>query len=150
MIKNSREKKITKQLWFLNKKEKVRLLQSLKQYDESSFMQKYKSNNQFIVTFLRQNVFDSKPKTQIHLLLSLIGLFVANVVLLGLFILGLLLTITSIKYMIDPTSSLNLSYMSVIMISSIFGTLIVLLLMKPVNAFFTKRLIDYKLNRTLP
>lgn len=83
-----------------------------------------------------------------HLLGALIGLFVANVILLGFFILGLLLTLTSVKHLIDPTSSLNGAYVSMIMITSIFATLVTLLLMKPVNAFFTKRLIDYKLNRT--
>lgn len=39
MIKNSREKTITKQLWYLNKKEKTRLAQTLKQYDENEFIQ---------------------------------------------------------------------------------------------------------------
>ena len=148
MIKNSREKTITKQLWYLNKKEKTRLAQTLKKYDENEFIQNYKTNNQFVISFLKQKVFNSKEKSQMHLLGALIGLFVSNVILLGLFILGLLLTLTSVKHLIDPTSSLNGAYVSMIMITSIFATLLTLLLMKPVNAFFTKRLIDYKLNRT--
>ena len=147
MIKSSREKTITKQLWYLNKKEKTRLAQTLRHYDESEFIQNYKTNNQFVVSFLKQKVFNSKEKSQMHLLGALIGLFVSNVILLGLFILGLLLTLTSVKHLIDPTSSLNGAYVSMIMTTSIFATLVTLLLMKPVNAFFTKRLIDYKLNR---
>ncbi|UXS76405.1 hypothetical protein [Staphylococcus chromogenes] len=66
MIKSSREKTITKQLWYLNKKEKTRLAQTLRHYDESEFIQNYKTNNQFVVSFLKQKVFNSKEKSQME------------------------------------------------------------------------------------
>ncbi|UEX90906.1 hypothetical protein [Staphylococcus ratti] len=147
MRKYSIKSSIEKQLWFLSKREKVLLQQQLSALEDATFKAHYVSKNHFVITFLKQHVFNQRPKSQLHLVTTLVGLMVMNVLLLGAFITGLLLSLTSMKHLLSSSSTLDTSYVVMILVASLFVGLGALLLMKPTNAWLTKRLLDYKLNR---
>ncbi|WP_341776176.1 hypothetical protein [Staphylococcus hyicus] len=139
--------KIDKQLWYLNRKERKILNSELSGFNAEMFKAQYRSQNQFVISFLSRHIFNSKPKSQLHLVITLLGLIFLNTIIIGFFITGLLLSLASIKYLISPTNSLQLQHVFLILIASGCMIITTLLLVKPVNDFLTKRLIDYKLNR---
>ncbi|MGV3224195.1 hypothetical protein GLV88_10385 [Staphylococcus hyicus] len=139
--------KIDKQLWYLNRKERKILNSELSGFNAEKFKAQYRSQNQFVISFLSRHIFNSKPKSQLHLVITLLGLIFLNTIIIGFFISGLLLSLASIKYLISPTNSLQLQHVFLILIASGCMIITTLLLVKPVNGFLTKRLIDYKLNR---
>lgn len=139
--------KIDKQLWYLNRKERKILNSELSGFNAETFKAQYRSQNQFVISFLSRHIFNSKPKSQLHLVITLLGLIFLNTIIIGFFITGLLLSLASIKYLISPTNSLQLQHVFLILIASGCMIITTLLLVKPVNGFLTKRLIDYKLNR---
>ncbi|MCQ9299626.1 hypothetical protein BUZ56_09870 [Staphylococcus hyicus] len=139
--------KIDKQLWYLNRKERKILNSELSGFNAEMFKAQYRSQNQFVISFLSRHIFNSKPKSQLHLVITLLGLIFLNTIIIGFFITGLLLSLASIKYLISPTNSLQLQHVFLILIASGCMIITTLLLVKPVNGFLTKRLIDYKLNR---
>ncbi|WP_381420349.1 hypothetical protein ACFDHY_06215 [Staphylococcus hyicus] len=139
--------KIDKQLWYLNRKERKILNSELSGFNAEMFKVQYRSQNQFVISFLSRHIFNSKPKSQLHLVITLLGLIFLNTIIIGFFITGLLLSLASIKYLISPTNSLQLQHVFLILIASGCMIITTLLLVKPVNGFLTKRLIDYKLNR---
>ncbi|WP_394274257.1 hypothetical protein, partial [Staphylococcus hyicus] len=116
-------------------------------FNAEMFKAQYRSQNQFVISFLSRHIFNSKPKSQLHLVITLLGLIFLNTIIIGFFITGLLLSLASIKYLISPTNSLQLQHVFLILIASGCMIITTLLLVKPVNGFLTKRLIDYKLNR---
>ena len=147
MGQNTFKTKIEKQLWFLNKKERSILHSELESLNAATFKAQYRTQNQFVISFLSRHVYNDQPKSQLHLLTTLLGLMIANTLLLGILITGLLLSLSSIKYFITPTATLGLNNVILIFISSIIMIVIAVVFIKPVNGYLTKRLIDFKLNR---
>ncbi|WP_042740824.1 hypothetical protein, partial [Staphylococcus aureus] len=96
MNKASFDKKVKKQLWFLNKKEKHALDQRL-----SSITDKDNVNFNKPITFanayLRENVFRSKETKSYSIFVTLVVMMFAYVALLGLFLFGLITSLSGVQ-----------------------------------------------------
>ncbi|QLK86310.1 hypothetical protein [Staphylococcus sp. 17KM0847] len=139
--------KVEKQLWYLNKREKMHL-QSILTNDTFDELQKtFKTPGRFVTHYLQNHVFKSRVVDTRHLFVSLFGLLMSNIILLGLFITGMLLSLSAVNYFLQPQVMLS----TIVVIAALLGGIVLMFLalwmMKRTNAYFTKRLIDYKLNK---
>ncbi|ARJ50061.1 magnesium transporter [Staphylococcus lutrae] len=141
------EYKVKKEMWYLNAREKRALAEWMKHQTVEAIQQEYQSPRRFVYDYLQQHVFKTRVLSTGHLVTSLIGLLVTNIILLGLFITGLLLSLSAVHYFIQPQVHLSISLVVVILICAILLMILTIYLMKRSNAFFTKRLLDYKMNR---
>lgn len=141
------EHKVKKELWYLNPREKRILEQTMKQHSIEKLQQQFTTPRKFVRHFLKTQIFDSRFVTTQHLVVSLIGLFAVNILLLGLFITGLLLSLSAVNYFISPQVQLSNGLVIAIFVGAIVLIIITVYFMKRANAYFTKRLLKYQFNK---
>ncbi|EGQ3105421.1 hypothetical protein H2490_000033 [Staphylococcus pseudintermedius] len=147
MRKDVFEYKVKKELWYLNRREKNALTQYFEKHRVETIQQQFSTPHRFVNDYLQHEVFGTRIVSSGHLVTSLVGLLVSNILLLGLFITGLLLSLSAVNYFIQPQVTLSVGTV----IAVLFGAIVLMIgtvyLMKRVNAFFTKRLLLYKFNK---
>ena len=128
MNKASFDKKVKKQLWFLNKKEKQALDQRLSSISDDDSVNLNKPVT-FANAYLRQNVFRNKETKSYSMFVTLVVMMFAYVALLGLFLFGLITTVVI----------LTIIGAILLMFASIY-------FIKIVTSYFTKKLLEIKFN----
>ncbi|HCX1071979.1 TPA: hypothetical protein OY159_002710 [Staphylococcus aureus] len=145
MNKASFDKKVKKQLWFLNKKEKYALDQRL-----SSITDKDNVNFNKPITFanayLRENVFRSKETKSYSIFVTLVVMMFAYVALLGLFLFGLITSLSGVQFFVNPKVELSTTVVILTIIGAILLMLVSIYLIKITTSYFTKKLIEHKFN----
>ncbi|HDJ6163633.1 TPA: hypothetical protein PQ042_002706 [Staphylococcus aureus] len=145
MNKASFDKKVKKQLWFLNKKEKHALDQRL-----SSITDKDNVNFNKPITFanayLRENVFRSKETKSYSIFVTLVVMMFAYVALLGLFLFGLITSLSGVQFFVNPKVELLTTVVILTIIGAILLMLVSIYLIKITTSYFTKKLIEHKFN----
>ncbi|MEX6044611.1 hypothetical protein AB6G17_11960 [Staphylococcus haemolyticus] len=149
------EEKVKKQLWFLNKKEKKLLQNNLTHYhnevegNEGDIQsKKYRKPIQYANQFLKNNIFKQKEVASSTLLFLLIGMVLIYAFLLGLFLTGFITSLTAVNYFINPQVSMPVINVILILIGAVLLAIVSLLLIKSVTAFFSKKLLEYKFNKS--
>lgn len=148
MKKEQFETKVKKQLWFLNKKEKDQLNQVLKdlENDQTNTLT-YKQPIKFSNQFLRTHIFKKRHQGTASLFLIIVGMLLINALLLGLFLFGLLTSLSVVQYFVNPQVDLSLVQLALILIGGIISLIVASILMKIVTAFFTKKLLENRFNQ---
>ncbi|HCT1231588.1 TPA: hypothetical protein OTO26_002303 [Staphylococcus aureus] len=145
MNKASFDKKVKKQLWFLNKKEKQALDQRL-----SSITDKDNVNFNKPITFanmyLRENVFRSKETKSYSIFVTLVVMMFAYVALLGLFLFGLITSLSGVQFFVNPKVDLSTTVVILTIIGAILLMLVSIYLIKITTSYFTKKLLEHKFN----
>ncbi|HDC3923709.1 TPA: hypothetical protein O8C01_000465 [Staphylococcus aureus] len=145
MNKASFDKKVKKQLWFLNKKEKQALEQRL-----SSITDKDNVNFNKPITFanayLRENVFRSKETKSYSVFVTLVVMMFAYVALLGLFLFGLITSLSGVQFFVNPKVELSTTVVILTIIGAILLMLVSIYLIKITTSYFTKKLLEHKFN----
>ena len=134
MGKKTFKEKVQKQLWFLNKKEKEQLNKKLSQLDSEDNVD-FNKPIQFSNRYLKNHIYEHKSTTSGKTFILLFSIVVTYALLLGLFLTGLITSLTSVHYFINPKVEL-----SSLMILSLY-------LIKIITALFTKKLLELKFNK---
>ncbi|MDQ7227571.1 hypothetical protein RCI17_12785, partial [Staphylococcus haemolyticus] len=82
------------------------------------------------------------------LLFLLIGMVLIYAFLLGLFLTVFITSLTAVNYFINPQVSMPVINVILILIGAVLLAIVSLLLIKSVTAFFTKKLLEYKFNKS--
>lgn len=148
MDKKIFREKVQKQLWFLNKKEKIHLNNKLfqmetKDKDNVNFNKPIQFSNQY----LKENVFKDKHTSSGKTFGLLISIVLIYAILLGLFLTGLITSLTAVHYFIDPKVELSNILVLLILLMAIILMILSLYLIKRVTALFTKKLLEIKFNK---
>ena len=144
MQRQNFERKVKKQLWFLNRKEKTALETVLAQDMPEEV---YKKPIAFSNQYLKRYIFREGRATTTHFFLILLGLMVTNIILLGGFLFGLITSLTSARYFIQPQASLSIFMVILIAAGAFLLMLVCVFLIKATTAYYTKKLLEYKFNR---
>ncbi|HCY1122535.1 TPA: hypothetical protein O0799_002745 [Staphylococcus aureus] len=145
MNKASFYKKVKKQLWFLNKKEKQALdkrLSSITDKDNVNFNKPITFAN----AYLRENVFRSKETKSYSIFVTLVVMMFAYVALLGLFLLGLITSLSGVQFFVNPKVELSTTVVILTIIGAILLMLVSIYLIKITTSYFTKKLLEHKFN----
>lgn len=70
-----------------------------------------------------------------------------NALLLGLFLFGLLTSLSVVQYFVNPQVDLSLVQLALILVGGIISLIVASILMKIVTAFFTKKLLENRFNQ---
>lgn len=149
MSVNIFKQKVRKQLWFLNKKEKNELNKVLTEVTKDDSKIDTRKPIKFSNQFLKEYIFKEKVVSITNLLPLLLGILFTYVLLIGIFIFGFLASLSSVQYFIKPEVQLSTSVVILTFIGSILLIIISLYCFQKVTAFFTKKLLEFKHNRTL-
>ena len=129
----------------LNKKEKHALDQRL-----SSITDKDNVNFNKPITFanayLRENVFRSKETKSYSIFVTLVVMMFAYVALLGLFLFGLITSLSGVQFFVNPKVELSTTVVILTIIGAILLMLVSIYLIKITTSYFTKKLIEHKFN----
>lgn len=148
MKKEQFETKVKKQLWFLNKKEKGKLNQVLNDLENNETNSlTYKQPIKFSNQFLRTHIFKQRNQGTASLFLIIVGMLLINALLLGLFLFGLLTSLSVVQYFVNPQVNLSFVQLALILIGGIISLIVASILMKVVTAFFTKKLLEHRFNQ---
>ncbi|WP_341776686.1 hypothetical protein [Staphylococcus simulans] len=148
MEKEQFETKVKKQLWFLNKKEKGQLNQVLNDLENNETNSlTYKQPIKFSNQFLRTHIFKQRNQGTASLFLIIVGMLLINALLLGLFLFGLLTSLSVVQYFVNPQVNLSFVQLALILIGGIISLVVASILMKVVTAFFTKKLLEHRFNQ---
>ncbi|RIN76240.1 hypothetical protein BU015_09745 [Staphylococcus simulans] len=148
MKKEQFETKVKKQLWFLNKKEKGQLNQVLNDLENNETNSlTYKQPIKFSNQFLRTHIFKQRNQGTASLFLIIVGMLLINALLLGLFLFGLLTSLSVVQYFVNPQVNLSFVQLALILIGGIISLVVASILMKVVTAFFTKKLLEHRFNQ---
>ncbi|BDV05756.1 TPA: hypothetical protein OYE06_002648 [Staphylococcus aureus] len=145
MNKASFDKKVKKQLWFLNKKEKQALdkrLSSITDKDNVNFNKPITFAN----AYLRENVFRSKETKSYSIFVTLVVMMFAYVALLGLFLFGLITSLSGVQFFVNPKVELSTTVVILTIIGAILLMLVSIYLIKITTSYFTKKLLEHKFN----
>ncbi|MCJ1656078.1 hypothetical protein MT340_005600 [Staphylococcus sp. NRL 16/872] len=142
------EQKVKKQLWFLNKKEKKLLEDKLTMHHQKNDEYNYHKPVTFANAFLKQYIFKEKSTSSTSLFIMLIVMVIIYALLLGLFLAGFITSLTAVNYFVNPQVAMPVINVLLILIGAILLALVSLLLIKSVTALFTKKLLEYKFNKT--
>lgn len=93
-------------------------------------------------------MFQQKEVASTTLLLLLISMVLIYAFLLGLFLTGFITSLTAVNYFINPQVSMPILNVVLILIGAILLAIVSLMLIKSVTAFFTKKLLEYKFNKS--
>ncbi|MHD0397403.1 hypothetical protein ACY2DA_06145 [Staphylococcus simulans] len=148
MKKEQFETKVKKQLWFLNKKEKDqlnRVLNDLENHGSDTLT--YKKPIKFSNQFLSTHVFHKRHQGTASLFLIIVGMLLINALLLGLFLFGLLTSLSVVQYFVNPQVKLSFVQLALILLGGIIALIVASVLMKIVTAFFTKKLLEHRFNQ---
>lgn len=146
MNKSLFNEKVKKQLWFLNSKEEKQLNERLIQKSGNENVD-YNKPIKFSNQYLKRYVFKEKSVTSSNVFLILIVIIVVYALLLGLFLLGLITSLTAVHYFIVPKVQLSGMLVLLIIIFAIMIMIVSLFAIKQVTALFTKKILEYKFNK---
>src|SRR5699024_12637168 len=79
----------------------------------------------------------------------LLGILFTYIVLLGVFLFALLSSLSSVQYFIKPEVQLFSTVVILTLVGSVLLLIISIYLIQKVSGYFTKKLLEYKLNRSL-
>ena len=149
MKANIFKQKEKKQLWFLNKKEKNKLDEVLSKAVDSNESEQLKRPVAFSNQFLKEYIFKEKVVSSTQLFLLLLGILGTYIVLIGLFLFGFLTSLTSVQYFIKPEVELSTVTVVLTLVGALLLVIVSLYMIKVVTGYFTKKLLEYKHNKTL-
>lgn len=149
MKANIFKQKVKKQLWFLNKKEKNKLDEVLSKAVDSNESEQLKRPVAFSNQFLKEYIFKEKVVSSTQLFLILLGILGTYIVLIGLFLFGFLTSLTSVQYFIKPEVELSTVTVLLTLAGALLLLIVSLYMIKVVTGYFTKKLLEYKHNKTL-
>lgn len=149
MSSNIFQQKVKKQLWFLNKKEKRTLHNVLEEATSKDSGVDLKRPVRFSNQFLKEFIFQEKVVSVTSLFPLLIGILLAYIILIGLFLFGFITSLTAVQYFIKPEVSLSPVVVVLTLIGSILLVVLSLYFIKIATAYFTKKLLEYKHNSKL-
>ncbi len=149
MKANIFKQKVKKQLWFLNKKEKNKLDEVLSKAVDSNESEQLKRPVAFSNQFLKEYIFKEKVVSSTQLFLLLLGILGTYIVLIGLFLFGFLTSLTSVQYFIKPEVELSTVTVLLTLTGALLLLIVSLYMIKVVTGYFTKKLLEYKHNKTL-
>ncbi|MGW7807114.1 hypothetical protein [Staphylococcus xylosus] len=149
MKANIFKQKVKKQLWFLNKKEKNKLDEVLSKAVDSNESEQLKRPVAFSNQFLKEYIFKEKVVSSTQLFILLLGILGTYIVLIGLFLFGFLTSLTSVQYFIKPEVELSTVTVLLTLIGALLLLIVSLYMIKVVTGYFTKKLLEYKHNKTL-
>ncbi|MBO8781278.1 hypothetical protein INO85_01770 [Staphylococcus aureus] len=145
MNKASFDKKVKKQLWFLNKNEKQALDQRLSSITDKDNVN-FNKPITFANTHLRENVFRSKETKSYSIFVTLVVMMFAYVALLGLFLFGLITSLSGVQFFVNPKVELSTTVVILTIIGAILLMLVSIYLIKITTSYFTKKLLEHKFN----
>lgn len=145
MSKKLFDKKVKKQLWFLNKKEKLELDQRLASISESDNVN-FNKPITFANAYLRQYIFKDKEAKSYSMFLILIMMILAYVALLGIFLFGLITSLSGVQFFVNPKVDLTTTVVILTIIGAILLMFVSIYLIKIVTSYFTKKLLELKFN----
>ncbi|PTG26539.1 hypothetical protein [Staphylococcus capitis] len=146
MDKKTFKEKVQKQLWFLNKNEKEQLNKKLSQIDSEDIVD-FNKPIQFSNRYLKNHIYERKSATSGKTFILLFSIVVTYALLLGLFLTGLITSLTSVHYFINPKVELSSLLVIIILIAAICIMILSLYLIKIITALFTKKLLELKFNK---
>lgn len=149
MKANIFKQKVKKQLWFLNKKEKNKLDEVLSKAVDSNESEQLKRPVAFSNQFLKEYIFKEKVVSSTQLFLLLLGILGTYILLIGLFLFGFLTNLTSVQYFIKPEVELSTVTVLLTLVGALLLLIVSLYMIKVVTGYFTKKLLEYKHNKTL-
>ncbi|MGW7870415.1 hypothetical protein ACWEW2_06220 [Staphylococcus xylosus] len=149
MKANIFKQKVKKQLWFLNKKEKNKLDEVLSKAIDSNESEQLKRPITFSNQFLKEYIFKEKVVSSTQLFILLLGILGTYIVLIGLFLFGFLTSLTSVQYFIKPEVELSTVTVLLTLVGALLLLIVSLYMIKVVTGYFTKKLLEYKHNKTL-
>ncbi|WP_436945165.1 hypothetical protein [Staphylococcus xylosus] len=149
MKANIFKQKVKKQLWFLNKKEKNKLDEVLSKAVDSNESEQLKRPVAFSNQFLKEYIFKEKVVSSTQLFLLLLGILGTYILLIGLFLFGFLTSLTSVQYFIKPEVELSTVTVLLTLVGALLLLIVSLYMIKVVTGYFTKKLLEYKHNKTL-
>ena len=145
MNKASFDKKVKKQLWFLNKNEKQALDQRLSSITDKDNVN-FNKPITFANTYLRENVFRSKETKSYSIFVTLVVMMFAYVALLGLFLFGLITSLSGVQFFVNPKVELSTTVVILTIIGAILLMLVSIYLIKITTSYLTKKLLEHKFN----
>lgn len=145
MNKASFDKKVKKQLWFLNKKEKQALDQRLSSISDDNSVNLNKPVI-FANAYLRQHVFRNKETKSYSMFVTLVVMMFAYVALLGLFLFGLITSLSGVQFFVSPKVDLSTTVVILTIIGAILLMIVSIYFIKIVTSYFTKKLLEIKFN----
>ncbi|EOA8960768.1 hypothetical protein ACIMZS_000862 [Staphylococcus aureus] len=145
MNKASFDKKVKKQLWFLNKKEKQALDQRLSSISDDDSVNLNKPVT-FANAYLRKNVFRNKETKSYSMFVTLVVMMFAYVALLGLFLFGLITSLSGVQFFVSPKVDLSTTVVILTIIGAILLMFASIYFIKIVTSYFTKKLLEIKFN----
>ncbi|HDG4671567.1 TPA: hypothetical protein PC279_002239 [Staphylococcus aureus] len=145
MNKASFDKKVKKQLWFLNKKEKQALDQRLSSISDDDSVNLNKPVT-FANAYLRKNVFRNKETKSYSMFVTLVVMMFAYVALLGLFLFGLITSLSGVQFFVSPKVDLSTTVVILTIIGAILLMIVSIYFIKIVTSYFTKKLLEIKFN----
>ncbi|SCT86866.1 membrane protein [Staphylococcus xylosus] len=149
MKANIFKQKVKKQLWFLNKKEKNKLDEVLSKAVDSNESEQLKRPVAFSNQFLKEYIFKEKVVSSTQLFMLLLGILGTYIVLIGLFLFGFLTSLTSVQFFIKPEVELSTITVLLTLVGALLLLIVSLYMIKVVTGYFTKKLLEYKHNKTL-
>lgn len=149
MKANIFEQKVKKQLWFLNKKEKTKLDEVLSKTVDLNESDQLNRPVAFSNQFLKEYIFKEKVVSSTQLFVLLLGILGTYIVLIGLFLFGFLTSLTSVQYFIKPEVELSTVTVVLTLVGALLLVIVSLYMIKVVTGYFTKKLLEYKHNKTL-
>ncbi|RQM86349.1 hypothetical protein CO206_01835 [Staphylococcus xylosus] len=149
MKANIFEQKVKKQLWFLNKKEKNKLDEVLSKTVDLNESDQLNRPVAFSNQFLKKYIFKEKVVSSTQLFALLLGILGTYIVLIGLFLFGFLTSLTSVQYFIKPEVELSTVTVVLTLVGALLLVIVSLYMIKVVTGYFTKKLLEYKHNKTL-
>ena len=100
----------------------------------------------FANAYLRENVFRSKETKSYSIFVTLVVMMFAYVALLGLFLFGLITSLSGVQFFVNPKVELSTTVVILTIIGAILLMLVSIYLIKITTSYFTKKLIEHKFN----
>lgn len=143
------KQKVKKQLWFLNKKEKSKLDEVLQHVETAKNSDNLNRPIAFSNQFLKEYIFKEKVVSSTQLFVLLIGILLTYILLLGLFLFGFITSLTAVQYFIKPEVQLSTITVILTLVGALLLVVVSLYLIRSVTGYFTKKLLEYKHNKSL-
>lgn len=141
------KKRIDKQTWFLNHREKEALNQYINQRSVETIQQEHATPSKFVASYLKYELFNQPKYRHVHAVTNILGLLIMNIVLLTLFLTGLILSITTMNGFLRGNQVLSSTQLFLFMILAIVAMVIAIYFIPKSNRYFTKRIIASQFNR---
>lgn len=100
----------------------------------------------FANAYLRQNVFRNKETKSYSMFVTLVVMMFAYVALLGLFLFGLITSLSGVQFFVSPKVDLSTTVVILTIIGAILLMIVSIYFIKIVTSYFTKKLLEIKFN----